>query len=179
MRRIIINSILIVGALLLFLYGAMEYKTQYAKTEIVTYDTNKGYKLIIYMIGEPEWPFGPTKGRMELYDESDRISECNYVLHDDGCITQKDNFEVKWTEDSVVVRAMAQEQEDVYYQLYFDGEVKSWQEEALYDLPISSEEIDGCEIIRIKPFDKEMLKWTKEVVAPIGYHGINIYQIGL
>lgn len=46
------------------------------------------------MIGEPEWPFGSTHCRIELYAEEKRISKRDFSIADDGGCATADNFYV-------------------------------------------------------------------------------------
>ena len=76
------------------------------------------------MIGEPEWPFGATHCRMELFKDSKRIIKHPIDIYDDGAIAHKDNFDIKWHEDNVTVTVSGSEQDDNRYILSFDGTIE-------------------------------------------------------
>ena len=82
------------------------------------------YTLKIYMIGEPEWPFGATHCRMELFKDSKRIIKHPIDIYDDGAIVHEDNFDIKWHEDNVTVTVSGSEQDENRYILSFDGTVE-------------------------------------------------------
>ena len=116
---------LIFMMLLIILFAGYKYRTTYAKTEIMTETSEDNqYTLKIYMIGEPEWPFGATHCRMELFKDSKRIIKCPIDIYDDGAIVHEDNFDIKWHEDNVTVTVSGSEQDDNRYILSFDGTVE-------------------------------------------------------
>ena len=116
---------LIFMMLLIILFAGYKYRTTYAKTEIMTETSEDNqYTLKIYMIGEPEWPFGATHCRLELFKDSKRIIKCPIDIYDDGAIVHEDNFDIRWHEDNVTVTVSGSEQDDNRYILFFDGTVE-------------------------------------------------------
>lgn len=116
---------LIFMMLLIILFAGYKYRTTYAKTEIMTETSEDNqYTLKIYMIGEPEWPFGATHCRMELFKDSKRIIKHPIDIYDDGAIVHEDNFDIKWHEDNVTVTVSGSEQDDNRYILSFDGTIE-------------------------------------------------------
>lgn len=116
---------LIFMILLIILFVGFRYRTTYAKTEIMTETSEDNqYTLKIYMIGEPEWPFGATHCRLELFKDSKRIIKCPIDIYDDGAIVHEDNFDIKWHEDNVTVTVSGSEQDENRYILSFDGTVE-------------------------------------------------------
>ena len=111
--------------LFMILFAGYRYRTTYAKTEIMTETSEDNqYTLKIYMIGEPEWPFGTTHCRLELFKDSKRIIKCPIDIYDDGAIVHEDNFDIKWHEDNVTVTVSGSEQDENRYILSFDGTVE-------------------------------------------------------
>lgn len=116
---------LIFMILLIILFVGFRYRTTYAKTEIMTETSEDNqYTLKIYMIGEPEWPFGATHCRLELFKDSKRLIKYPIDIYDDGAIVHEDNFDIKWHEDNVTVTVSGSEQDDNRYILSFDGTVE-------------------------------------------------------
>lgn len=116
---------LIFMILLIILFVGFRYRTTYAKTEIMTETLEDSqYTLKINMIGEPEWPFGATHCRLELFKDSKRIIKCPIDIYDDGAIVHEDNFDIKWHEDNVTVTVSGSEQDENRYILSFDGTVE-------------------------------------------------------
>lgn len=116
---------LIFMILLIILFAGYRYRITYAKTEIMTETSEDNqYTLKIYMIGEPEWPFGATHCRLELFKDTKRIIKCPIDIYDDGAIVHEDNFDIRWHEDNVTVTVSGSEQDDNRYILFFDGTVE-------------------------------------------------------
>lgn len=58
--------VLIPCILVLILMAGIMWRTSFAKTEILTSASEDGTaSLTVYMIGEPDWPFGPTHCRFD------------------------------------------------------------------------------------------------------------------
>lgn len=120
---------LAMGALLV---GGLKYRTTYAKTEILSVSSIDGqYTLFVYMIGEPDWPFGATHCRFDLMNADKRITRYPFDIHDDGATAHENNFDISWEEDYVTIIVSGSEQKDIVYQLSFDGNVEYWHEEEL------------------------------------------------
>ena len=119
------NAVLAVlrGILLLFLTAAgfLIYKTEYEPKEIGVYD-REPYRLVIYHVGEPGFPFGTSDCRLVLSRDGRRTGSMDITLHNDGKNPDTENFIVEWREDLVCVTVRGEEQEDTLCTLYFDGE---------------------------------------------------------
>ena len=128
MRRENMWPMLIVGILILpflLLIGGFQYRVNYAKTEVVTSVSDDGqHSLTVYMIGEPDWPFGATYCRFDLRDGSKRIVKHPFSIHNDGVKADANNFVVTWHEDHAEVLVSAEEQPDEVYALYYNGAVE-------------------------------------------------------
>lgn len=104
---------------LLIMAAGYKYRTQYAKREIDTYYSNdQSYQLVIYNIGEPEWPFGPGKCRFVLKKEDKTIDTLDITVFNDGGWMNTDNFHVAWDSAHVSITVIAEEQEDTTYILH-------------------------------------------------------------
>lgn len=112
--------------LLIIIIAGITYKTTYSKTEVKTevealISNDNKYKLIIYEIGEPDWPFGSTHCRFVLYNDGEKVNELNFDIRNDGGRARRENFNVQWNADNVLIVVRGKEQKDISYYLYFDG----------------------------------------------------------
>lgn len=67
----------------------------------------------VYMIGEPETPYGETNCRIDLYENGEKTDEQAVSIQNDGEEVTKDNFLVEWNDETVVIEAMGAEQKDI------------------------------------------------------------------
>lgn len=124
-KKSVLAVIFTILVLFLILYGGIKYRISYAKTEVVSASSMDGqYHLKIYMIGEPDWPFGPTHCRFELFDGEKRIKKYPFSVRNDGAFVHEANFKVNWGTDSVSITVSGEEQSEVIYILKFDGTVE-------------------------------------------------------
>ena len=122
----IILIVVLVLAIILSFPAVFIYKTQYKKTEIITNsNTNDSHKLIVYEIGEPDFPFGAAHCRFDLNDGNKKISSLSFDVYNDGGWALKENFIVKWNDDGAEISVNGEEQEEHTYYLYFNGETES------------------------------------------------------
>lgn len=135
MRRDNMWPMLIVGILILpflLLICSFQYRVNYAKTEVVTSVSDDGeHSLTVYMIGEPDWPFGATHCGFELRDGSKRIVKEPFSIHDDGAVASENNFTITWHEDHAEILVTASEQPDEICTIYFDGMVGWMQKDSI------------------------------------------------
>lgn len=102
------------------------YFASFAKTKIITSTSNDGgYRLTVYMIGTPDWPFGETHCRFDLFRGRKRLIKQLFSIWDDGASAREENFHVTWGKDHVTVIVSGSEQPDQAYILNFDGTVES------------------------------------------------------
>lgn len=113
-KRIILTSILAVLVVVLLVVFLIEYKTNYKKTEVLKSESSN-YSLSIYMIGQPQFPYGYTKWGFSLYKDKKKITDESLSLLNDGQIVTEDNFKVTWSEKAVTIIASGSEQEDIKF----------------------------------------------------------------
>lgn len=113
-KHILSISILTAIFLVLLCFVLVEYKTNYRKTEVLS-SSSGDYRLSIYMIGEPQFPYGYTKWGFSIYKGKAKITTESLSLLNDGQIVTEDNFSVVWTENTVTIIASGSEQEDTKY----------------------------------------------------------------
>ncbi|MGN0159085.1 MAG: hypothetical protein ACI39W_08115 [Brotaphodocola sp.] len=108
--------------LVFLLIGGIKFPTSYAKTEIAAFSSGDGiYTLIVYMIGEPEWPFGETHCSFDLLEGRKRVSRYPFSIKNDGAIAHRENFHVTWNADNVTILVSSKEQGTTEYILSYDG----------------------------------------------------------
>ena len=118
--------------LYLFLFACIVYRTDYAATEVLTSapevlasaSDDGQYNLTVSMVGEPDWPFGPTHCRFDLKKDGKRILRHPFSVRNDGANVHESNFTVVWNVDSVTVLVTGEEQPEETYILCFDGTVQ-------------------------------------------------------
>ena len=89
-----------------------------------TSSDNGSYHLIVYMIGEPDWPFGATHCRFDLFNDDRKITEYSFSIMNDGGNVHEGNFHITWNTDHVTVLVSGSEQSDEIYELNYDGTVE-------------------------------------------------------
>lgn len=121
-----IGRFLLVALIVLALSEAVfVYRVSFAKTKIITSASDDtSYQLTVYMIGAPEWPFGATHCRFDLFHGGKRLIKHPFSIQDDGAVAHEDNFYIAWDEDHVTVIVSGSEQPDQEYVLNFDGTVE-------------------------------------------------------
>ncbi len=112
----ILRSILLI---VLILIAVFVYETDYKQSEIETYEKDQ-YRLVIYQVGTPSFPYGSGKCRFILSSDGKQINKQDIELANDGKWPDSNNFSVEWKSDSVSVTAHGEEQEDVAYTLNFN-----------------------------------------------------------
>lgn len=113
-KHILLVSITVVVLVVLMVFLLVEYKTNYRKTEVLSSSSGE-YRLSIYMIGEPQFPYGYTKWGFSLYKGKSKITDESLSLFNDGQVVTEDNFSVTWTEKTVTIIASGSEQEDIRF----------------------------------------------------------------
>ncbi|MBQ9037476.1 MAG: hypothetical protein IJ115_08490 [Erysipelotrichaceae bacterium] len=73
----------------------------------------------IYMVGDPEFPYGSTNCQAILSDNNKTVSRQDIILKNDGKTATEENFVIMWQNDKVIITAMAEEMEPVRYTVSF------------------------------------------------------------
>ena len=105
---------------LLIPVGHFIWHTEYAETTIMTSE-NGEFRIVIFMVGEADWPFGATHCRAVLYHGTKQLHTCNFSVYNDGGNVNSDNFSVSWDETGALVTAIGDEQGAQQYILPFCG----------------------------------------------------------
>ena len=103
------------------LIAAFTYKTKYCKTEVTKSMSPDGrHTLIIFMIGEPDWPFGPTHCRYDFYEGTMIKEKYSDTVFNDGKNACDGDFEIYWQEECVNLVVHGEEQKDKEFTFFFD-----------------------------------------------------------
>ena len=88
--------------------------------------TNGQYVVELQATSSPDWPFGSQDGRIVLKDNNNKkICSVDFSLSNDGKSMCESNWEVDWSDESVIVTIMGEEQPDALYRLYYNGDVSN------------------------------------------------------
>ena len=121
---VIIVGILVLVALLPL--GYFRYKTHYEVEQISTSMSPDGdYELVIYSVGEPDFPFGSAHGRLKLKGKEKAVAYMPFEVANDGAGFDVSDLDIKWYDDRVEVVVSGSEQHDELVTLRFDGQTSS------------------------------------------------------
>ena len=122
-NKYIIAAIIFV-VIVLILFAAFRWRANYAKNEVLCYASDDGeHTLVIYRIGEPDFPFGATHCRFDLLEDGKRIIQYDFDISDDGANADAGNFTIMQSDDSITVDVYGSEQGTATYVLNYDGTV--------------------------------------------------------
>ena len=122
MKRIVVICLSLIAAMIIVITAAFTYKTKYCKTEVLqSVSPDERFNLKIYMIGEPEWPFGPTHCRYDFCEEKKILEKYSDTIFNDGKNAVQEDFEIYWQKDSVNLIVHGEEQDDKTVTFFFDG----------------------------------------------------------
>lgn len=133
----VFGIVAVLAAALLLSAGGFIYVTRYRVTDIDTSVSRDGqYEVIFQNVGEPDWPFGYSHGRLVLKHGGRTITKYRFDAANDGKILYPDNWSVSWKENCVNVVISGEEQTDILYSLSFEGAVRVASPEELYQEPM-------------------------------------------
>lgn len=114
----VVCAILVLGALLF----EFVYQSRYRKTPVLQSNSPDGiHSLTVHMIGDPVFPFGPTRCRAELAKGRRIITRHSFDVLNDGKTVDETNFCVTWQDGCVTLEVSGEEMETVTYSLPFAG----------------------------------------------------------
>ena len=118
-RRIVLTVLRSIALVFLAGTGYLIYETEYKTTEIET-SRKEDYRLTIYQVGTPGFPFGPGSCRIVLSRNGKTVDRADITLHNDGKWPDETDFDVAWETGGVSVTVHGEEQEDMTYILHFE-----------------------------------------------------------
>lgn len=121
--KVILYVLIIFIIIIVVFWGIITYEIKYKKRICDTSMSSGGeYKITLEAIGEPDWPFGASSGRLILEKNNDKISQIDFQLRNDGGSIDRDCWKVIWYDEYVEVILSGEEQLDEQIILYFNGE---------------------------------------------------------
>ena len=124
-KYVVIIACILVMVVLLPL-GYVRYKTRYEAEQISASTSPDGdYELVIYSVGEPDFPFGPAHGRLVLKDKEKTVAYMPFEVANDGARFDDSDLETTWYIDRVEVVVSGSEQRDELVTLHFNGQTSS------------------------------------------------------
>lgn len=113
----VLAAVSVLAVLAFFLF---QWKLSGKETEVFTSASPDGSRtLIVYQVGDPDWPFGATHCRACLLREDTCEQTVEFSIKDDGANARETNFSAAWGESEVLLTAMGTEQENAVYPLSF------------------------------------------------------------
>lgn len=120
--KLILGCVGIFFLLCLVFWLCFLYVTNYKVTTRDTVVSQDGvYQLSLQSVGEPDFPFGASYGRLVLKKDKTKISSIDFVLHNDGGVIAENCWSVFWYDEYVEITLMGEEQSDEQVQLFFNG----------------------------------------------------------
>ncbi len=104
---IVILAVLIAAAITV---GSIIYVRDYRKTKVFT-SVSGNSTMTLYMVGEPDFPYGSTSCRLVLKTKGKDTVKEDFSVKNDGAPVTEDNFTVEWKDNSVRLRVTGSEQE--------------------------------------------------------------------
>lgn len=100
------------------------YETRYRVAQVDAQTSPDGaYEVVLQAVGEPEWPFGKTPGRLLLKSGDETVSRHDFKIADDGAILGQQSWSVEWNADAVTVTLTGSEQYPEVVRLTYGGGV--------------------------------------------------------
>ena len=129
MNKIPKYVVIIVGILVMVVLlplGYVRYKTRYEAEQIsVSMSPDGDYELVIYSVGEPDFPFGAAHGRLVLKGKKKTVAYRSFEVANDGARFYDGDIETTWYGDRVEVVVSGSEQRDELVTLRFNGQTSS------------------------------------------------------
>lgn len=106
----ILTIVLVVLVAAAVVVGSIIYVRDYRKTKVFTSQSGSS-TMTVYMVGEPDFPYGKTECRLVLRTKGKDTVKEDFSVANDGAVVTEDNFEVEWRDNSVRLRVTGSEME--------------------------------------------------------------------
>ena len=124
-KYVVIIACILVMVVLLPL-GYVRYKTRYEAEQIsVSTSPDGDYELVIYSVGDPDFPFGAAHGRLVLKGKEKTVAYRSFEVANDGARFYDGDLETTWYIDRVEVVVSGSEQRDELVTMRFNGQTSS------------------------------------------------------
>lgn len=116
----------ILAMVVLLPLGYVRYKTRYEAEQIsVSTSPDGDYELVIYSVGDPDFPFGAAHGRLVLKGKEKTVAYRSFEVANDGARFYDGDLETTWYIDRVEVVVSGSEQRDELVTMRFNGQTSS------------------------------------------------------
>ncbi len=106
-------------------FGSFLFVKHYKVDVVDTIQSADGmYEIALQAVGEPDWPFGSTSGKLVLSKGENVVSKANFEIANDGCRISERTWSVVWHDDYVEIILSGEEQYDELVELYYDGNME-------------------------------------------------------
>ncbi len=98
--------------------GHFIYLEKYKLSDVGTEKSeNEKYEVLFQMVGQPNWPFGSTAVKITVKnnDTGEIIQKIQDNIENDGGNFQKENWNIEWKNNIVIITLKGQEQKDKIY----------------------------------------------------------------
>ncbi|MCR5067674.1 MAG: hypothetical protein K6A14_06405 [Erysipelotrichaceae bacterium] len=119
MKRKGLLVLIVATAAVLCAAAVLKYWTDYRRTPVVSF-TEGSREVKVYQIGDPQFPFGQTRGRLVLINDGRKVTSADFEVSDDGAVLQPQNFRADWKAECVEITVYGSEQEPETITLEFD-----------------------------------------------------------
>ena len=124
-KYVVIIACILVMVVLLPL-GYVRYKTRYEAEQIsVSTSPDGDYELVIYSVGDPDFPFGAAHGRLVLKGKEKTVAYRSFEVANDGARFDESDLKTTWYIDRVEVVVSGSEQRDELVTMRFNGQTSS------------------------------------------------------
>lgn len=110
----ILSIVLVILIAAAVVVGSIIYVRDYRKTKVFISKSGSS-TMTVYMVGEPEFPYGKTDCRLVLRTKGKDTVKEDFSVANDGAVVTEDNFEIEWRDNSVRLRVTGSEQEITSY----------------------------------------------------------------
>ena len=110
----ILTIILVVLIAAAVVVASIVYVRDYRKTKVFTSQSGSS-TITVYMVGEPDFPYGKTECRLVLKTKGKDTVKEDFSVANDGAVVTEDNFTVEWKENSVRLRVTGSEMDITSY----------------------------------------------------------------
>lgn len=104
----LLTIVLVVLVAAAVVVGSIIYVRDYRKTKVFTSQSGSS-TMTVYMVGEPDFPYGKTDCRLVLKTKGKDTVKEDFAVANDGAVVTEDNFEVEWRDNSVRLRVTGSE----------------------------------------------------------------------
>ena len=176
MNKIPKYVVIIVGILVMVVLlplGYVRYKTRYEAEQIsVSTSPDGDYELVIYSVGDPDFPFGAAHGRLVLKGKEKTVAYRSFEVANDGARFYDGDLETTWYIDRVEVVVSGSEQRDELVTMRFNGQTSSRRLTTRYTEKASGDSRENAESSTDSSVDPDVNDQPENKEITVGYQAI-------